>query len=593
MSLRRGAPAPWIASSLRRWAACSPSRWRTFCTSRSIGGSAVSPLPAIQFTIVPPKDMSFQGMLALSPDGKRLAFVAGRAYGQDVLFVRPLDSVDARPLEGTEGVSFPFWSPDGRTIAFFAQGKLKKIDASGGAIQTLCDAPGPRGGTWGATGTILFSANVGGEIDRVSEAGGKPVALAHLKPRGTEWLRWPVFLPDGHHFLYFALTGDAERRGVQVGSIDSPETTRLAVADSGAAYAAPGYLLFRVGNRLMRQPFDASRVRVSGEPSPVVEGVWWDSLTTLATAFSVSGNGVLAYQTGGLSSTRLVWFDRAGRELGAAGPAGAYTEPVLSPDGKWVAMTRGEPESGRMGVWMLDSERGSLAPVSPSDAFAAMTALWSPDGRSIAYATVPSEGAYVRDAHGGGIQKLLFQTAFFAPLSDWSRDGRFILYDEVDWKTSRSNLDMRDLPSGKSQRVSDATYELGSARLSPDGRWLAYGSAESGTLEIMVHDFPAAGERRQVSVGGGTQAAWRGDGKELYYVSPDGKIMAVDIRTERGFEAGAPRALFPTRILPLVEARNNYDVTRDGQRFLVNSRRPEDASLPITVIAPWVSGGKP
>ena len=389
------------------------------------------------------------------------------------------------------------------------------------------------------------------------------------------------------------MTGDAERRGVQVGSLDSPETRRLVVADSGAAYAAPGYLLFRLGDRLMKQPFDANRLRVSGEASPIVEGVWWDSLTTLATAFSVSGNGILAYQAGGLSSTRLMWFDRTGRELGALGPPGAYTEPALSPDGKWAVVTRGEPSAGRVGIWMLDLERGSLAPASPPELFAAMTALWSPDGRSIAYAAVPSEGAYVKEAHGGTGQRRLFEAASFAPLSDWSRDGRFLLYDEVDWKALRTSLQMWDLEAAHSKRVSDATYEIGSARLSPDGRWLAYGSVESGALEIMVHDFPASGGRRQVSVGGGTQAAWRGDGKELFYISPDGKMMVSDVRTEPVFEVGVPRVLFQTRILPLVEARNNYDVTADGQRFLINSRRAEDAALPITVIAPWVSGAKP
>jgi Tol biopolymer transport system component len=218
--------------------------------------------------------------------------------------------------------------------------------------------------------------------------------------------------------------------------------------------------------------------------------------------------------------------------------------------------------------------------------------VWNPDGRSLAYANAAG-GVFVQEAHGGGGPKLLFPTKSFTPLSDWSRDGRLFFYDDVDWRTSHPNLEVRELQPAVSKRVSEATWGENSARLSPDGRWLAYASLESGDLEIMVRSFPGGGERRQVSAGGGAQPAWRGDGKELFYVSPDGKIMAADIRTEAGLEVGAPRALFQTRILPLVEARNNYDVTRDGQRFLVNSRRPEDALLPITVIAPWVSGAKP
>lgn len=481
-------------------------------------------------------------------------------------------------------------SPPRRKSASVSSGKLKKIEASGGTPQTLCDAPGPRGGSWGAAGTILFSAYVGGEIDRVPETGGQPVKLAHLVARGVEFFRWPFFLPDGRHFLYFDFTGDERVRGIHVGSIDSPETSRLVAADAGAAYAPPGYLLFRVGDRLMKQLFDADRLRVMGEASPVVDDVWWDSLSTLATAVSVSGNGVLAYQTGGLSRSRLLWLDRAGREVGVAGPPGAYIEPALSPDGKWVAVTRGEPDSGRVNVWMIDLERGSLSPASSSHS---AVPIWSPDGKRIAYATFPSGGVYVQEAHGGGGSKLLFPTKSFTPLSDWSRDGRFVFYDDVDWRTFHPNLEVRELQPGLSKRVSEATWDETTARLSPDGRWLAYGSNESGSNEIIVRSFPASGDRRQVSVGGGTQPAWRGDGRELFYISPDGRVMAVDIRTEPRFEAGTPRALFQTRILPLVEARNNYDVTADGQRFLVNSRRPEDASLPVTVVVPWVSGGRP
>ena len=333
----------------------------------------------------------------------------------------------------------------------------------------------------------------------------------------------------------------------------------------GANLVPTGYLLYRVGDRLMKQPFDADghRFPSDGRGFPIVEDVWWDSLSTLATAFSVSGNGVLAYQKGGLSSTRLVWLDRAGQEAGVVGPPGAYIEPALSPDGKWVAVTRGEPDSFRVNVWLIDIERGSLSPVT-SYAFFAANPIWSPDGRRIAYGTAAGS-VYVQKVNGGGAGEVLFPTKAFAPLSDWSRDGRLFFYDDVDWKTSHFQLAVRELPAGPTRRLSETKWNEAGARLSPDGRSVAYISDESGSSEIMVRSFPAAGYRRQVSVGGGTQPAWRGDGKELFYVSPDGKIMVADVRAEPGFDVGAPRALFQTRIPP---------ARRGAQQLRRNPGRP-------------------
>ena len=408
---------------------------------------------------------------------------------------------------------------------------------------------------------------------------------------GTEFFRFPIFLPDGRHFLYFYVSEKASVRGIYVGSVESPETSRLVPAYASAAYAPPGYLLYRVGDRLMKQPFDANRLRITGEASPVVEDVWWDSLSTLATAFSVSGSGVLAYQKGGLSSTQLLWLDRSGRELGTVGPPGAYIEPALSPDGKWVAVTRGERDSFRVNIWMIDLERGSLSPVSSSDFFTAGS-VWKPDGRSLAYANVEG-GAYVQETHGGAGATLLFPTKSFTPLSDWSRDGRLIFYDEVDWRTSHSNLQVRDLQAGVSKRVNEAGWSEVTARLSPDGRWLAYQSDESGDSEIFVPEFS---ERRRAPAGVGR---WREPaglesrrhGGLLHFAGQQAHGCG-DV--ERGRVRGGPaQALFPRRIHPLVEARNHYDVTRDGQHFVVNSRRPEDASLPIPVIAAWMPGARP
>jgi serine/threonine protein kinase/Tol biopolymer transport system component len=541
-----------------------------------------SPVGSIRFTIPPPAGSTFEGMLALSPDGRRIAFVASASDGRDLLWTRALDSLDARRLEGTDGAAYPFWSPDGSSIAFFAQGKLKRIGSSGGSPQTLCDAVGPRGGSWGSRGTIVFSTNVGGEIDRVSETGGQATALPHLVSKVGETFRWPDFLPDGRHFLYLVLAGDPNPGGIYAASIDSKETARLVIADGTGTYGAPGYLLFRRGSRLMAQRFDPKRLRLAGEAFPLVEDLWWDGVSTLATAVSVSSTGLLAYQTGGLGTTRLLWYDRTGRELGPIGPPGAYFEPALSPDARSLAVSR--TDSDKTNIWKIDLERGGFVPVSSRSA---ATPLWSTDGHRILYSVFPSGEVFVRDAQGAEQEKLLFKAPSFTPLDDWSRDGRFVFYNAINWPTFHFDVGVRDLRDGVNRPLLQATFNQSGARLSPDGHWLAYESEEAGTAEVFVRSFPEPGEKRQVSAGGGNQPRWRGDGRELFYVSPDRKIVAVDIRTTPQLEAGAPRPLFQTRIVPLVEARNHYDVTPDGQRFVVNSRRLEDAALPITVVVGW------
>ncbi|MDQ5856733.1 MAG: protein kinase [Acidobacteriota bacterium] len=542
----------------------------------------------VRFTVPPPRDTTFQGMLALSPDGRRLAFVATTADGRDLLWTRALDSLEARALEGTDGANYPFWSPDGRFLAFFAGGKLKKIDTAGGSPQTLCNATAPRGGSWGSTGTLVFAANAGGQLERVAEAGGESTALPHLTSKGGDLFRWPTFLPDGHHFLYYTLASDTGRAGLFVASVDSSETARVAASDSGAAYVSTGFLLYRVGDRLVSQGFDPRGLRVTGVPVPFVEDVWWDGISTLATAFSASSGGIVAYQTGGLSSTRLLWLDRTGKELGTVGPPGAYLEPALSPDERWLAVGRTEPGSRGPAIWTFDLERGGSSRFFSSGSYvAAATPLWSPDGRRIVCAAFPSGEVYVRDAQGSEKEKLLYKAPAFTPLEDWSRDGRLLFYDTIDWPAFRFDVGVRDLEKGTDRLVLSGAFNEFGARLSPDGRWLAYQADESGVWEVFVRSFPEAGFRRQVSTGGGSQPRWRGDGRELFYVSDDRKIISVDVRTGTELETGTPHPLFQTRILPLVEARNHYDVSADGQRFLVNSRRLEDATLPIHVVVGW------
>jgi Tol biopolymer transport system component len=538
----------------------------------------------LRFTIPPPAGSSFQGMLALSPDGSRLAFVATGSDGRDLLWIRPLDSLESRALEGTDGAAYPFWSPDGSQVGFFAQGKLKKVKASGGSPQTICDVSNPRGGSWGSTGTIIFSADTGGEIRSVAENGSRAVSLSHLAPQPGVTNRWPSFLPDGRHFLYHAVGSES---AIHWASLDSKDSARLVSSDGGAIYAPPGFLLYRSAGRLMGQRFDATRRLLIGEAFPVVDQIWFDGSATGAMAISDSHTGLLACQTGGAAASRLLLYDRSGHEVGAIGSVGGYWEPTFSPDGQRLAVPKFDPEGIGAGIWMGDVQNGRLARLTSKGPISA-TPLWSPDGRRIIYSSYASGEVYIRDASGAEEEKVFFKSPSFTPLDDWSRDGRLVFYEVFDWHTFHADVWVRDLARGQSRAVLQAKFTQEGARLSPDGHWLAYASQESGIPEVFVRSFPEARERRQVSTDGGTQPRWRADGRELFYISPDRKVMAVDVRTEPQFETGTPRALFQTRILSLVEARNHYDVTPDGQRFVVNSRRQEDASLPITVVSGWM-----
>ena len=539
----------------------------------------------LRLTIPPPPGSSLQGMLAISPDGRMLTFVATGADGNDLLYLRPLDSLESRALPGTEGATFPFWSPDSRSIGFFAQSKLKRLDVAGGAPVTLCDAVEPRGGSWGSRAVIIFAVHAGGTIMRVAERGGpadRPVAasagnelsLSVLPPQRQRFRR---LLPGRERATLRDSTSRLSSRR------PSPASRPPTAERSGPS---PDIRSDRHGDRLVAQRFDADRRRTVGESFPVVENVRWEGSSTAATAVSASNTGILVCQTGGSVLSRLVWYERSGQEVGSAGPDASYWEPTLSPDGRQLAVPQMDAEAVASSIWLMDLGRESAARLS-SQALVASTPIWSPDGKRIAFSAYPSGEVYGRDVKGAAPETLLFKIAAFGPLDDWSRDGRFIFYEVVDWPLFHIDVWVRDLTKGTSRPVLQEKFSQLGARLSPDGRWLAHESDESGTREVFVRSFPETGERQQVSVHGGTQARWRADGKELYFMSADRKLMAVDIRTEPRLETGPPRALFQTKILPLIEARNHYDVTPDGKRFLVNSRRPADATAPITVIVGW------
>ncbi len=552
---------------------------------------------ALRFQVPAPVGATFNavgrdaGPVAVSPDGSRLAFVATTSEGQKLLFVRPLGVLSPQPLPGTEGASYPFWSPDSRSVGFFAEGKLKKIEAAGGPAQVLADAPLGRGGAWNRDGVILFAPGAYDPLFRVSAAGGSVTQVTRIvEPKRDFSHRWPQFLPDGRHFVYLkwgtvprpTRTEDA----LYVGSLDSDESTLLLQANSSFAYAPPGYLLYVRDETLLAVPFDAQRRRMTGAPVPLAEQVLYYPNTGRG-AFSVSDNGVLAYQAGTAPVvSQLDWFDRSGRKIGTLGPPGDYEDPRLSPDGSLVAANRIDPSSGTTNIFLFGVDRDTATRFTFSTSFDHY-AVWSPDGGRIAFDTNRNGAAdvYVKALSGSAEEQQLLHSDEAKSPTDWSPDGRALIYQRLDPKT-KSDLWMLPL-AGSRTPVSlvrtDANEVDG--RVSPDGHWIAYASDESGKWEVHVAAFPGPGGRWQVSSGGGSEPIWRRDGKELFYLAADRELMAAAVTPGAHFEAGAPQPLFRTR--SRYTGNVAYDVAADGRRFLVNTLIGAEAMAPITVEINW------
>jgi Tol biopolymer transport system component len=548
---------------------------------------------------------------ALSPDGRRLAFVTGAA-GRQQLAVRSLDQVGVQVLAGTEGAVDLFWAPDSRTICFAATSKLKRVDLSGGAPQVIADAPGFRGGTWNNEGVIVFAPTLNGGLMRVSSAGGSPVEVTHLAP-GQPSHVWPQFLPDGRHVLFhvpgvFVTGSTPSTAGIYVASLDGGEPTRVVAAEQNAMYAPPGYLLRVSQGVLVAQRFDAARALLSGDPLPVAQGVGQIDGSG-GSAFSVSATGILAYRSGASIGSRrqLVWFDRAGKVLGTVGQPdqNAPTSPALAPDDLRVANSRNV--QGNSDIWLTDIGR-EMAIRFTSDAAVESSPVWSPDGGRVVFRSLRNgvSDLFVKPANSATNEQPLLVTPQGKTPLDWSRDGRFLLYANLD---SNTQSDLWVLPLAASTAAADArkpfpvvqtNFDETQGQFSPDGRWLAYTSNESGPDGIYVSSFPESGGKRLVSSAGGSQPRWRPDGKELFYVAADARLMAVPIRatpTDRAVDPGTPLPLFPTRLaagssISLSgrgwQSRASYAVARDG-RFLLNVNADIAASdvSPITVVLNW------
>ncbi len=528
----------------------------------------------------------------LSPDGRRLAFVARDASGKTLLWLRPIDSLAAQPQAGTEDASFPFWSPDSRSLAFFAQGKLKRIDLTGGPLATVCDAPSGRGGTWNRDGTIVATVSNPGALVRVSATGGTPIPVTTLDASRQERShRWPYFLPDGRHFLYLAQTARDEDVAVFVGSLDSQTSTRLLKYNSNVIYANPGYLLLVRDGALVAQPFNADKLQFTGEPFRVAEQVSWEPLAGgtafgLA-AFSASENGLLSYRTtGSVGVGQLTWFDRNGKEIGSVSSPGIYHDPMLSPDGKRLAVSKQESLEGSDDIWIFDLTTGKSTRFT-FDAAIDRFATWSPDGRRIVFASNRDGGVYSlyeKDSSGAGSEELLLKSDRPKTPYTWSVDGRYIFYRD------RSVWALPLFGDRKPFEVFSSDNSRG-VELSPDGRWLAAAIRnETGRYDLEVYTFPSLGGRWQISTG--SWPRWRRDGKELFYAGSNG-LTAVDIKAGATLDAGTPHRLFGAEIGGsggFSSERNTYDVTGDGQRFLVNVRSPGQST--ITVVENWAGGLK-
>ena len=545
------------------------------------------PQSVVRFAVPQPENTEpiAGGEPSLSPDGRSLAFVARAGPGKpSMLWLRPLESLTALPVAGTEGASMPFWSPDSRQIGFQAGGKLEKIAVSGGLPVALCDARDATG-TWNRKGAILFAS--AGSIYRVPDSGGPPsLVLAPDAARQGLAYQFPQFLPDGQHFVFEANTSTSGKGFIGVGSLDSSAVAKLEPISSVAFYSAPGYLFYTVKNTLMARPFDAGGLRFTGPTVPISGDVYrlpYDSYQV----FTVSPAGVLAYRAGTFAgAVQMTWFSRTGEKLGTIGRPDAYTAPALSADGSKLAYAVGQFE--KRDIWVDDLKRGTASRLTFNPADDTNT-LWSADGTRIIFSS-NREGQYniyQKAADGlGSSQPLTESKEKQEHIDDLSSDGRYAIYD-----TASGNEELWTMPlfgDRKPFAFVQGSFGAKSAQFSPNARYVAYASTETGTLEVYVQSFPRHTGKWQISVSGGDQPMWNRNGKELFYLDPDGKLMSVNVDTSSAtFQAGIPKVLFETQLSGRYPGRNMYVVSPDGQRFLMLVPATEDKPQPITVVVNW------
>jgi Tol biopolymer transport system component len=548
-----------------------------------------------RYTIAGPENITNIHSFAISPDGRFVA-IAADVNGKRQLWLRALDALQPQIIPGTDDATYPFWSPDSQHIGFFALRKLKKIAVGGGLAQTLCDAIDGRGGSWNRADVIVFSPNGGSvqALQRVAATGG--VATDVTSTKG--YFKNPIFLPDGHRFLYTATIDSAQKDGVYIASLDGGEARRV-LPDASTVVFGGDRLLFIRENTLMAQPFDAANGQTLGEALPIAAGVSFTTSINYA-PITVSENGILLYEVGGMAgSYQMAWYDRAGKLLTAIGEPGLNLEPAISPDEKSVVFRR--TSLSGTGLLVRDLARGTEQRLAANDLN--ITPFWSPQGDSIVFSGARSGGTfglYQSRANGTGQYELLLSTPNNKQVSQWSRDGRFIVFSESDPKTKQ---DIWVLPMGigierKPIPFLRSEFNEFSGQLSPDCHWMAYTSDESGQREVYVRPFPGGEGQWKISVAGGELPRWRGDGKELFFIGADGKMTAVSVEAAVGanpsLKPEVPKPLFEVRLASVgIAVVFEYDVTADGKRFLLDTTGGSAASTQmLNVIVNWTSGLK-
>ena len=543
-------------------------------------------VPTAQFAIMPPNGTAFApdaDTVAVAPDGQSVVFAAVGPDAPWQLWLRSIDGLNVRPLTGTEGARLPFWSGDSKSIGFFADGKLKRVDAGGGPVRTLAnvDATFPLGGTWNSEGIILFAPGFGRPIVRISASGGgsASTSVTTLKEGVTEVHNSPFFLPDGRHFLYSAATGP-NSHAVYFASLDGGEPVHLVETDSPAKYAEPGYLLYVKDKALMAHPFDAQQGTLVGEPMSVATSVVLGGVV-----FSASASRTLMYRPTS-TTNELVWVDRQGHRTSVAAPVAVYESIALSPDGKRIAFDR--YDSARQDVWIHDIERQLSSRFTTQGPFNNVP-VWAPDGGTIAFATGRNRGVdiYQRKVGATGEDDAVLRVNAIPILfpSDWSRDGKYLMYYRTDTKTQLDTWVLPLFGDRTPMKILGTPYNESQGQFAPDGKSFAFVSDESGQSQVSLQSFPSPTRQTQVSTGGGTQPRWRQDGRELFYLAPDGKLMSVSIRGNDTLDTDAPRPLFNTPLDPRA-LRQSYAVSPDGLRFLLQVPSVSSSST-LTVVLNW------
>jgi serine/threonine protein kinase len=587
---------PWAVAGVFLVAALALLAW-------ALSRHESSPAPAVAAQILPPPGTSFalfgtvgSGPPSLSPDGSKIAFVVTAADGTRKLWVRSLGSVAAHALEGTDGASLQFWSPDSQDLGFFANGKLRRIPATGGSPLDLSDVSSVviRGATWGADDVILFTPTVGSGLFEVHANASRTAAqpLTQLNAARKEIShRWPQFLPDGKHFLFFSESAIRENSGTYAGSVDGGEPKLVVRGNRATVYAAPGYLLSLREGVLMAQRFDPDTFEVSGNAIPVADHVEAGSAPFYSGNFSVSqSGGYLVYDPGsGGAPIHLLWLDRQGTQLGEMEPPADYESPRLSPDGKKLAITVVDPFRSVFDIWIQDLAKGTRTRLTFSEGPINIAPSWSPDGSTIAFQSNPSGryGLYQRAADGTGESTLLFADDANQRVPRTSRDGRYLVFQHQ--TSSGSPTQIWSLPlfgDRKPSPVIEGHTDALAPDLSPDSKWLAYVSAESGRDEVYIVPFGHTGGKWQISAAGGDLPRWRADGKELFFLSQDNKMTSAEItESANSIEVGKVQALFQTHAVPV--SSWSYDVTADGKKFVVVSEDLQLRFQPVTLITNW------